>query len=1193
MAQFKDIQHKLEAFITKYYVNRLLKGIILFVSLGLIYFLLIAFIEYMLWLDVTSRTVLFWCFVAVEIVLFFKFIVVPILKLTKISKGLTYADASLIIGKHFDEVDDKLINVLQLYESGEHTDLILASIEQKSAELKPIPFNFAINFKSNIKYLKYLLVPVVIFLISFFVDNNWYIKSYNRISDYKTVYVQPAPFKFVVSNSSLDAIEFEDFMLRVKVIGKSVPNDVQINYNNQTYFLTKTGEGTFEYLFTNVRKAIKFDLFSGKFSSSSYQLNFIKKPKLLDFELFIDYPSYTNKKDEVIKNSGNAFVPEGSNITWKMYTKSTSLVTLFDADTSYNFNANQSIFSLKKQILNEYNYSITTSNAKLKNFDALYYSIKVLKDEYPDISVEMKTDSLQTNTKHFKGVISDDYGFTNLKLYYYPIDNPVDINSVSIPVDNRNFSEFFYTFPNNVSLIKGVAYELYFKITDNDQINNYKSASSKVFTFNNYTQADLNTQRLNQQNDAINSLSTSFEKLKNSKSDLEKLAQLQKEKKALNFNDKKALDNFLKRQKQQDQILKDFSKKLKQTLQNNVDKSNTFKDDLKKRIEENLEQLKKDDLLRKELKKIADKLDKSQITKKLDELGKQQKNKKKSLQQLIELSRRFYVIQQKQKLSEEFLLLSQEQNEMVKKSNGTFNLVNHDTITQKFTRLNKDLSNLKIENSKLYKPIKIPNTRSVSDAITTHLNAISKDGKLVVSGVNKAKQKLLINEIIKNQNKSTQKLRKLSNALKNSSAGGGGGGSKEEISEDIDMLRQILDNLLLFSFDQEELMTTFKKVKDNGNNYATLLRRQKDLKQHFKHVDDSLFSLSLRQPKISEKVYAAITDVYFNMDKALSHFAENNTYNGVSNQQYTISHANELASMLSDMLDNLNNELSIGNSGGDGKPSDSIPDIIISQEQLKKQFQKEKSESEDGQSGSDSQPLIIGKSNGDGKGKGKGSSDEKGDSEKSNSSENTSGTPKSDAQKGSQGENSNGKKGKNGASSGEGEGNGKGNGKDGAKDGNGGTGTSKNSNLENYKKQSTESLNSKLFSIYKKQVELRQALEDKLREQGLPELDQNLKRAFDDVEDNLLNTGFSNKSLQKLNNLQHQLLKLKKATLEQNKDANRSSNVNTKSFINDTDSDLPKARNYFSTNEILNRQALPLQPIYKSKINDYFKSNND
>ncbi len=98
------------------------------------------------------------------------------------------------------------------------------------------------------------------------------------------------------------------------------------------------------------------------------------------------------------------------------------------------------------------------------------------------------------------------------------------------------------------------------------------------------------------------------------------------------------------------------------------------------------------------------------------------------------------------------------------------------------------------------------------------------------------------------------------------------------MKEDVDMLRQVLDNVLLFSFDQEKLMKQFEKVDENHNKFASYLKKQNSLREHFEHIDDSLFALSLRQPKLSEEVNKEISDVFYNMDKALELFAESHIY---------------------------------------------------------------------------------------------------------------------------------------------------------------------------------------------------------------------------------------------------------------------------------------------------------------------------
>ena len=159
MSNFTDIQEKLFDFIKKYHTNEIIRGSILFVSFGLLYFFFTLFIEYFLWLKPGLRTLLFWAFVLVEFFLLLRFLILPSLKLLGFRGGLSEAQAAKIIGLHFAEVDDKLLNIIQLKNEKEPTELILASIEQKSVEIQLIPFKRAVNFNENRKYLKYLIIP--------------------------------------------------------------------------------------------------------------------------------------------------------------------------------------------------------------------------------------------------------------------------------------------------------------------------------------------------------------------------------------------------------------------------------------------------------------------------------------------------------------------------------------------------------------------------------------------------------------------------------------------------------------------------------------------------------------------------------------------------------------------------------------------------------------------------------------------------------------------------------------------------------------------------------------------------------------------------------------------------------------------------------------------------------------------------
>lgn len=1120
MRSFSNIRAKLEKFITKYYTNELIKGGILFFSLGLLYFLFTLLIEHFLWLDPTRRSILFWLFIAVELFLFIKFIAIPISRLLKLQKGIDYEYASKLIGNHFPEVNDKLLNVLQLNQNKTDSELLLASIEQKSVELTPIPFKLAINLKKNLQYLKYAVIPVIILVLAFVTGKfNWFSDSYERVVNYQTAFEPPPPFEFFVLNDNLLALENQDFKLIVKTAGEVIPENAQITFNNESYYLQQKGIDEFEYTFEQPKRDIQFNLKGNDVSSRRYTLNVLEVPTLVNFQMVLDYPSYTKKRDEILKSTGNAIVPQGTEVTWQLKTKSTDEVFMYSKDT-LNFSSDEiGEYKLTRRLYNQFKYNISTSNKNLKNYENLAFNIDVIKDEYPEMNLRSEIDSLDYQTLYFYGQISDDYGLSRLDLVYYPIGKETDLKRDPISINHSNFDEFVNTFPDNRSLMEGVGYELYFEVFDND-ISGNKSIKSSVFTYRKLTKEEEENKKLIEQNETIKDLEKSLDKFEEQEKELQELSKTQKEKSELNFNDQKKLENFLRRQKQQEEMMQNFNKKLKDNLedfQKENEENDQYKEDLKERLDENQEQLKKDEKVLKELQKLADKINKEEFNQKLEELAKQNKNKKRSMRQLLELTKRFYVAKKMEKLANELEKLSIEQNKLSEEPSENNTKDKQEELNKAFEEFQRQMEELKKDNEDLKKPMEVPRDRFSEEEI-------KKDQKEATDNLERKEQSQDQQERGENQKgaqqkqkKAAQKMKKMSVEMMSSMSMGGG----QQDSEDSEMLRQILDNLVLFSFDQEALMERFKSIEVNHGEYAKYLRKQHDLREHFQHIDDSLFALSLRQPKLSESVNKEITEVFFNIDKSMSQLSENLLYQGVSAQQYTITAANNLASMLSDSLDNMQMSLSGQGQGQDGE--DNLPDIIMSQEELNKQMQEGMKKSQEGKpnEGED------------------GKEGEKGEKEKND-----------------------GNQGENGEQQGEGEG-------------------------------GNEELNGELFKIYQQQAKLRQALKDKLGKQGESGLGRNLLNKMEEIELDLINKGFTNQTLQKMMQLQHQLLKLENATFQQGEDQKRESVTSRKLFEKSIEDRMPAIKKYFNTTEILNRQTLPLQPVYKKKVQEYFKQGND
>ncbi len=152
------ILNKLDEFIRKFYKNQLIKGLIYSFGLLLVFYLSASSIEYFGEFNTTVRTVLFYSFILFSAYVLSKIIVIPLLKLNKMGKIISHEEAADIVGKHFGNVQDKLLNVLQLQQNkaSVHSDALLnASINQRISELKPVPFTSAIDLSENKKHLKY------------------------------------------------------------------------------------------------------------------------------------------------------------------------------------------------------------------------------------------------------------------------------------------------------------------------------------------------------------------------------------------------------------------------------------------------------------------------------------------------------------------------------------------------------------------------------------------------------------------------------------------------------------------------------------------------------------------------------------------------------------------------------------------------------------------------------------------------------------------------------------------------------------------------------------------------------------------------------------------------------------------------------------------------------------------------------
>jgi hypothetical protein len=1180
---------KLDEFIRKYYKNQLIKGLLYTSGLLVAAFLFLVVAEYLAEFGTTTRTVLFYSFLATSSFVLFKYVAIPVLKLNKLGEIISYDEAANIVGKHFNNINDKLLNTLQLQRNSGSIlspDLLTASINQKMEELKPIPFTSAIDIAENKRYLKYALPPIALMLLVLIIKPSIIKDGTERIMFHQTYFEKAAPFQFVIDNNNLETIQQQDYVLELKLLGNEIPNEVFIQVDGIEHKMEKVDNVNYTYTFKNVQQNQDFVFTAAGFNSKSYELKVLPKPMLVKFDIQLSYPTYLNKKNETISNMGDMQIPQGTKMQWVFHTKNTDQIFLNFSDTIVDISkSSEDEFSFSKRMMQSMPYSVKTMNHFLKqNPDSVNYTLNVIPDQSPVIDVNEKTDSLNPKNIYFSGTIKDDYGFTRLTFKYtqYTQDSTgkviVKNGEQLMGVNKQQITQPYYYFldASKFNLLPGDKIEYYFEVWDNDGVTGSKSAKTQTMLFKAPTIDEMNEATDKNNSEIKKDLDDGIKKAKDLQKDINDLAKKLTEKKQMGYDEKKKLEDIIKKQNE----LKNKIEESKQEnqLNNQQQQENQQLDESLLEKQKQLEQLFENIMtpemkkLFDELNKLLDKLDKNQVQEKLEELKLSNKDMEKELDRTLEAFKQMEVEQKLQQAIDKLDELKNKEDGLKKETdsnkenkdskdktdeNKTENKDSksdnkdkteakdkketsskelekkQDDLNKQFEDLKKELKEMQEKNAALESPNEIPKTEEKQNEISKEMEnsseQLSKDNKKNAS---------------KSQKQASDKMEEMKQQMQASMDKM----TKDEEEEDMQAVRQILENLLNLSFAQEDLMGQLSKLRPDNPQYLKITQTQKKLQDDSKIIEDSLLAISKRQPAISATVNREISAINMNMGKAVYELAERQQSNAQMRMQYSMTSINNLALLLNESLESMqkqakeSKESKPGNGSckkpgkgkkpsskpGDGKPS--MQSMKQMQQKLNEQLAELKKQLEQGQKPGGQKP-------GDKPGQKPGGQ-----------------KPGGQGGMGQQG----GQKGMMPGQQGQG-------------------------------------MSEQLAKMAAQQEALRRQMQqmmDKIKKDGGSNPGGNIADMMEQTEKDIVNRQISQETMKRQQDIITKLLESEKAEREREQDEQRKSNEAKNQNLSNPTQFLEYKRLREKELELLNTVPPSLTPYYKQKVNDYFNSVN-
>ncbi len=900
----QQLLHKLDEFIRKYYLNQLIRGSLLTTGLLVAFFLAFVSLEYFGRFGTTGRTFFFYSLIVISGVAIAQWIAEPLVRLWNIRPGISYDEAAKIVGKHFSNIEDRLLNTLQLqrFADSSSSELLLASIDQRIGELKPVPFATAIDLSENKQFLRYALPPLVLLFLILVVSPSLVTEGTRRIVNHRTPFENLAPFLFNIQNKELSTIELQDFELFVSLDGVEVPNDLYVEIEGKRTLMNKISAAKFSHVFHQPRENVGFRLSGNGYSSQQHELRVLPKPSIVGFDVVLEFPKYIDRENEARQNTGDLLIPEGTRINWNISTNKTDELSVISGIAPQKLNrAGKDSFTFSEQFKNSTQYTIVGANEYLKAGDSLRYTITVIPDLYPSISVIEVEDSLNPKRLYFNGQIKDDYGFSSLVFKYSRLNESGSKTSQEeqfLSVSSKQKSESFFHFWDltQIGLQPGDAVEYYFEIWDNDGVNGSKSSRTEKRVYRVATMDELAAENDEKSEKLKQELSESLKMAEEMRNDLEKLQKDLLNKKNLDWEDKEKMKEML-------QMQKSLQKKMDEIQQQSEQKNSKMNEmmEFDPKLVEKQQQLEKlfEEVMSEDMKKLFDEMEKlmDEMTKEkaqelLEDIELTNEDLEKELDRSLELFKQLEFEQKLEQTIERLEELAKDQEQLSEETKDK-NAENEELsdkqqkLNEEFEKIKEDIADLEKKNEELEDPNNMEDFKNEEESVSKS----QEDSK---------------EQLDQNQNKkASESQKKAAEQMKNMAQKMGNMMMQMQAQgqeEDLEALRQIVENLLTLSFDQETLLGTLKQTNINDPKYTDLAREQLKLKDDSKLIEDSLYALSKRVPQIETIVNREIRSVNSNMKKSIEKMADRKTPEALSRQQFALTSLNNLALLLSETV---------------------------------------------------------------------------------------------------------------------------------------------------------------------------------------------------------------------------------------------------------------------------------------------------
>jgi len=931
----KGIQIQLRGGWNRLIAERISVGVVMLILVVASWLLLLLMVEMRLWIPTLWRSILFWVWTSASLLLLGWLVVWPWLfgwihrsKYQQIARIVTNGKPSL---------QNRIICLLELCSgksSASPQPLIDQAVKTLDQEVSQMSLTHQVNWMRILSWSRFLVIPVGLLVILVLAAPQGLQHASVRLFSPGTTFERPTPFSLVLSPGDTQVIKGDSISVIAEAFGAQLPEIVTFQLGTVAETSVRSNQvgadslGQFVHHENNIRFPLRYRAVAGSVSSPWYKITIVDRPVLRNLQISLDPPAYTGLSTEQL--------PSGTgHITALQGTQATITINSSMADVhawlSIDADSNDVIFeesSATIEIHDETTYQILLeSRSGVRNLDPITYSITPIVDRYP--SVEIISPSASTDMDFELLIpltirVQDDFGFSRFTLSWRLSesrfgDTMESYDVLNLPIPSTLEVQYLWDLDatTQLDIVPGDVISYYVTIWDNDGYNGAKKRVSTTQTLRLPSITERYEALESIQENTESNLESLIEDAQQVRDQFDELRDEVRRKQDSSWDDRQNLEALRQTQEMLQNRVDELAQNMAEAAEQ-MDDHELVSDellDLFDEIQNVTQEINSPELLEalQELQEAMSDLDPAGMQESLEKFEFNEEMFRERMERTLELFKNFQIQQQLEEAAKRAEDLKNVQDNLAEQTAQDSMMTDPDeSLSMQQEQASQEMMSLEEKMQDIAE--RMSDLKNVPTSQMQQLNQQTASQELPEQMQMNAQQ--MQSGQMQQANQGQQQMSQAMSQLQSDLSDIQSGMTGQQMSINTAALKQVLSNTLRLSIDQEQLRAEIRDATHESPLLRGFARRQSILATGGALISDSLQSLARHLPQLPRDAQRYAGNALLNMNASVEELTDRDPISAESHGGQSMTSLNDLAFLLSELLEQLMNSSSSSGGGG-------------------------------------------------------------------------------------------------------------------------------------------------------------------------------------------------------------------------------------------------------------------------------------